>query len=119
MLNIHCPSCHSRDVRASTAKSFGEQLGRMFGFIQLRCKSCDERFTSSLWDLHNMFYAKCPRCYRLDLSTWTTHYYHAPTRWVVFMKLGARRHRCEYCRHNFISWRPAKLKFKRRTPQAT
>ena len=116
MLNIRCPSCSSGDVRASMPQGFGERLGRLFGFFQIRCKDCDERFTSSIWAFTDALFAKCPRCYRLDLSTWTTHYYRAPTIWLVAMKLGARRHRCEYCRHNFISWRPAKLRFRRRQP---
>ena len=119
MLTIRCPSCNSRDVRASLPQTFGEHIVRLFGYMQIRCKDCDRRFTSSIWDLPNIFYAKCPRCYRLDLSTWTTHYYHAPARWHFYMKLGARRRRCEYCRHNFLSWRPAKLKYKRRSPAPT
>ena len=113
MLSIRCPACNSREVRASLAKTLGERVARVFGFMQLRCKDCDERFGASIWDLSNVVYAKCPRCYRLDLSTWTTQYYRAPSRWLIAMKFGARRRRCEYCRHNFISWRPAKTKYRR------
>lgn len=119
MLNLHCPTCDSKDLRPSLAQGLGERFARMFGVFQLRCKDCDERFTASLWDAANAVYAKCPRCYRMDLSTWTTQYYNAPTRWLIWIKFGARRHRCEYCRHNFISWRPAKMKYKRRVPVTT
>lgn len=65
-----------------------------------------------------MFYAKCPRCYRLDLSIWQPQYYRAPTRWLVMIRFGAKTHRCEYCRCNFVSFRPAKLKFIRRKTAA-
>jgi endogenous inhibitor of DNA gyrase (YacG/DUF329 family) len=114
MLTISCPECHSQNIRASLSRTLGERIWKVFGFFQFRCKDCDTRFSGQIWDLLNAFYAKCPRCYRLDLSTWTPHYYRAPARWLLALKLGAKAHRCEYCRHNFVGFRPAKLKFVRR-----
>lgn len=114
MLSITCPHCHSANVRSSLSRTFGERLGKAFGYFQFRCKDCDTRFSGHLWDFRNMFYAKCPRCYALDLTVWTTRYYRVSAWWLFLIKIGAKQHRCEYCRHNFISFRPAKLKFTRR-----
>jgi hypothetical protein len=111
MLDIACPRCGSKNIRSSLSRSLSERIRKLLGFFQLRCKDCDLRFGKQIWDPKNAFYAKCPRCYRMDLSAWTTRYYHAPTRWLIYLKLGAKTHRCEYCRHNFVSFRPAKMKF--------
>jgi hypothetical protein len=111
MLTINCPVCKSRNVRSSLSRTFGERVSKAFGFMQIRCKDCDARFTKQIWDAKNALYARCPRCYRLDLSTWSLDYYRAPFRWLVFLKLGANSHRCEYCRHNFVSFRPCKIKY--------
>ena len=88
---------------------------KAFGVFQLRCKDCDARFNSQIWDPRNAFYARCPRCYRLDLASWSIEYYRAPARWLLWLKLGAKAHRCEYCRHNFVSFRRCKIKFAGRT----
>lgn len=111
MLQLTCPQCGSRNLRSSLTQSFGETLLKLVGILPLRCKECDARFSAPIWDLRNCVYARCPRCYRLDLTQWSTEYYHASTWWLFLMKLGAKRHRCAYCRHNFIAFRPAKLKY--------
>jgi hypothetical protein len=120
MLTIRCPVCNSRDVRSSLSRTLGERIVKAFGFFQIRCKNCDARFTKQIWDIWNAFYARCPRCYRLDLSTWSLDYYRAPFRWLVFMKLGANPHRCEYCRHNFVGFRRCKIRYdkNRKSPSA-
>ncbi len=115
MLAIHCPECNSRNLRFSLSRSLGERLMKTFGVFHLRCKDCDARFSSQILDLRNAFYARCPRCYRLDLSTWSLEYYRLPTRWRFWLKLGAQAHRCEYCRNNFVSFRRCKIKFIGRT----
>jgi endogenous inhibitor of DNA gyrase (YacG/DUF329 family) len=111
MLTIYCPECNSRNLRSSLSRTLSERFMKAFGVFQLRCKDCDARFTSQIWDPRNTFYARCPRCYRLDLSTWSIEYYRAPARWLFCLKIGAKAHRCEYCRHNFISFRRCKIKF--------
>jgi len=60
-----------------------------------------------------MFYARCPRCLRQDLSTWDLHYYRASFGMRVWMLLGAKRWRCEACRCNFVSLRPRREKYVR------
>lgn len=114
MLTITCPHCQSTNIRSSLSRTIWESAGKAFGFFQLRCKDCDTRFSGHLWDFRHVLYAKCPRCYALDLTTWTTRYYRVSSWWLFLIKVGARQHRCEYCRHNFISFRPAKTKFLRR-----
>jgi endogenous inhibitor of DNA gyrase (YacG/DUF329 family) len=111
-MTITCPECGSKDVRASLSQTIGEQVLKVFGFFYLRCKDCDARFRAQIWDFLNMIYARCPRCYRLDLSTWSTEYYRASSSQLLCLRLGGRRHRCAYCRVNFVDFRPAKLRYK-------
>lgn len=93
--------------------SLVEHFLRISGLFQLRCRHCDHRFSFSLWDPRNLAYARCPRCYRLDLSQWNENHYHVPTGQKILLALGARRHRCEACRCNFVGFRPAKAKYVR------
>lgn len=58
-----------------------------------------------------MLYAKCPRCHRLDLSKWNTDHYNPPTGTRFAVACGAKPVRCEYCRHNFWSFRRVKMQF--------
>lgn len=113
MLNITCPACKSRNVRSSLSRNFAERVAKAFGFFQIRCKECNTRFTRQIWDIRNAFYARCPRCYRLDLSTWSLDYYRAPMRWRFYLKIGAACRRCEYCRHNWVTFRPCKIRYER------
>ena len=117
-MNIACPECGSTDIRSSYSRSFGESVGKVFGFFQFRCRDCDARFSGQIWDISNLFWAKCPRCYHMDLSTWDPEHYRCPTSWLLLMRLGARCVRCEYCRHNFLSYRPTKHKFIRKQKTA-
>lgn len=112
-MTIACPHCGSRDVRTSLPRNMWERIGKALGRMMLRCRDCDKRFSYTIWDLRNAVYARCPRCYRLDLSMWDTSHYHAPTRWLIMMRLGAKPRRCEACRTNFVSFRPAKMKYSR------
>lgn len=115
-MKLQCPACGSFNVRQSQTTTWMEKFRYWLGISPVRCKNCDERFESSLLDIRNAMYSRCPRCYRQDLSTWDTSHYNAPTRWHIYMAFGARRRRCEGCRHNFISFRPAKAKYVRRGP---
>ena len=108
-MTAECPHCGSRHLRSSASYSAWEHVARFFGFLKLRCRDCDERFTFAVWDLRNSIYAKCPRCYRLDLSRWQPSHYRVPQLDRFLMHLGARAHRCDACRCNFVSFRPAKL----------
>jgi hypothetical protein len=117
-MRVACPHCRSKNVRESLSYSFGEHIGKWLGFLKLRCRDCDERFTQQIWDLRNLVYARCPRCYRLDLSRWDLSHYHVGAFSRLRLKIGARPHRCEACRCNFVGFRPAKLKYKRPEPQS-
>lgn len=117
MLNITCPECNSRNVRSSLSQSLGENLQKALGFFQLRCRDCDSRFTHSLWDIRNLLYARCPCCYGLKLTSWNPRFYRAPRSWLFYMKVGGKARRCNACRRNFVSFRPAKGQKSARTAQ--
>lgn len=94
----------------SAARGIKEELFRMVGIYAVRCDDCGHRFSDSLWRFADVIYAKCPKCYRTDLSTWMLRYYR-PGNWTLIKNwLGGRRMRCEACRHNFVSFRLMKEK---------
>jgi hypothetical protein len=77
----------------------------------LRCKDCRTRFVSKTIFLNELFYARCPKCDRMDLNGWTGKT-HQPRGWTaVKVALGAHKWRCEYCRMNFASFRNRKESF--------
>lgn len=71
----------------------------------MRCQDCDRRYLAHILAPSSILFAKCPRCYRMDLSSWDQKHYHAPARIRLKVALGARRMRCEACRCNFASFR--------------
>ena len=89
-----------------------EKMLDLFGMPPMRCLDCEHRWKHSLWRLREVFYARCPRCYQLDLVTWEETYYHIPKLWSFFISLGAKKVRCKPCRHNFISFRRVRGKRK-------
>jgi hypothetical protein len=58
-----------------------------------------------------MRYARCPKCLRLELSTWSEQYYRPPAVTVMKLRLGATPYRCDFCRCNFASFRACKERF--------
>ncbi len=48
---------------------------------------------------------------RIDLNRWQESEYPATTFMSLRAALGARRYRCEYCRNNFVSFRPRRERF--------
>jgi endogenous inhibitor of DNA gyrase (YacG/DUF329 family) len=104
-MQLECPECGSTHVRHSHPRHIGEKLADLFGFTQLRCSDCDERWTASIWRFTEFFYARCPRCFRLDLARWEETYYRVPGTWRFAIALGAKKVRCRACRHNFVSFR--------------
>lgn len=117
MLPINCPECGSRHVRTSLTQGFFEKLGKAIGIFPLRCKDCDCRFSRQIWDIANSIYARCPVCYNLELSLWQPSFYRPPRSWKVLLAFGAKPRRCEACRKNFVSFRPCKIRFRRRKAQ--
>ena len=63
-------------------------------------------------------FARCPRCYRQELTTWSEQYYR-PGRWTtLLLRLCATPYRCSACRCNFASFKPCKEKYSWRRPGA-
>jgi endogenous inhibitor of DNA gyrase (YacG/DUF329 family) len=108
---ITCSRCGSESVRMSKSQSFTGKLWNMLGCYGFRCLECDHLFRASIWHLRHMFYAKCPRCHRLDLSKWDTTHYNPPFTTSLAVACAAKPVRCEYCRNNFWSFRRVKIRF--------
>jgi C4-type Zn-finger protein len=110
-MQLTCPTCGTRDVRVSRRQGLVQYMKHLVGISALRCPRCSYRWETSVWSNGSWKYAKCPRCYRQELSKWTTRYYNAP-RWTrVLLWLGATPRRCEACRCNFASFKPRKQNF--------
>jgi hypothetical protein len=89
----------------------------LLGIRPLRCRECRARFISRTWSLKSVFYARCPRCWRQDLSRWSEDFYDVPLRRRIAIAFGAHKFRCEYCRVNFVSFRPRLIAYRRRRTQ--
>ena len=72
-----CPSCGARDIRVAHARGLSEHILELVGVFQLRCKRCQTRFRGSISQPSQVMYARCPKCYRMELSTWSEQYYNA------------------------------------------
>ena len=119
-MQLSCPKCGTRDVRVSHRQGLKEWLRAILGIYHLRCRKCRTRWETSEWASSAWKYARCPRCYRQELSTWSEQYYHPP-RWTrLLVRLGATPYRCTTCRCNFVSYRPCKERYswrKNNSPQ--
>ena len=107
-MTVVCPQCGSRNIRYSGLRGASEKLASLAGVRPLRCRDCRNRFTSRIWSLSALRYAHCPKCLRADLTTWSTSHYSVPFGRGVLLFFGAHPYRCEYCRHNFVSFRRRK-----------
>jgi hypothetical protein len=117
-MQLACPHCGTRDVRVSQRQDFGEYFKGLLGIYPLRCRRCRTRWLTSSWAAGAWKYARCPRCYRQELATWSEQYYR-PGKWVITMlRLGATPYRCAACRCNFTSFRPCKERYSWRKKQA-
>ena len=108
---LTCPKCGSRDLRPSHYQSSEERMKALRFVSPLRCKDCKTRFISRTIFPEDMFYARCPKCDRMDLNIWKEI---RPTtsRWTLLkLQLGAYKTRCEYCRYDFASFRKTKESF--------
>jgi hypothetical protein len=56
--------------------------------------------------IKRLLYAKCPRCLRTDLTTWSRRFYQASLLQNVQLFFGGQRYRCSPCRCNFVSFKP-------------
>jgi DNA-directed RNA polymerase subunit RPC12/RpoP len=110
-MSVECPNCGSRYLRPSRPRSFGERLDRLKFRDHLRCLDCNTRFDANTFNWEEIRYARCPICHRMDLNGWTGQSYVPPFYMQWMINFGARRYRCEYCRHNFASFRIRKEVF--------
>ena len=111
MAFVACPQCGSKQLRLSHRRGFSQRLLSIAGIFPFRCRQCDHRFTAPIWSFSGIRYARCPKCYRMELSTWSEQYYRPPWLTVTKLRLGATPYRCEYCRCNFASFRACKERF--------
>jgi hypothetical protein len=110
-MQLACPNCGTRDVRASQLLGPVRYLKHLFGVSALRCRCCDTRWETSVWANGSWKYARCPRCYRQELTKWRMQYRLA-TRWTRFLlRIGASPRRCPACRCNFATFKPARGNF--------
>ena len=108
---IACSRCGSESVRTSRSRSLSGKALNLLGVAAFRCQNCDHRFRAGIWRIRQAFYAKCTRCHRMDLSKWNTDHYSPPLGTRIAVACGAKAVRCEYCRHNFWSFRRVKVVF--------
>lgn len=105
---LRCERCGGADIRRARVQSWGERMQMFVGVYPFRCRDCQSRFRLSIWLLSKLHYAKCPKCLRMELSTWSRKYYR-PGMWASFLvTFGAQKYRCTACRCNFVSFRPRK-----------
>jgi len=110
-MQLACPKCGTRDIRVSHRQSMAEILRSMVGIYPLRCRRCRYRWDTSVWFSGAWRYARCPRCYRQELTTWSEQYYHPPHWTKILLRFGATPYRCAACRCNFASFRRCKERF--------
>lgn len=110
-MQLACPKCGTREIKVSSHRGLGELLKGLIGIYPLRCRRCNNRWETSVWADSAWKFARCPRCYRQELTTWSEQYYRAP-RWTLFLlRLGATPYRCAACRCNFVSFRKCRERF--------
>jgi hypothetical protein len=113
-MQLDCPQCGIRDARVSRPRGLIERAKSFVGLTQLRCRRCERRWETSVWAGGAWRFARCPRCYRQELTSWNRQHYHPP-RWTRFLlRVGAAAMRCEACRCNFASFKPRKGRYSRR-----
>lgn len=106
-----CPKCGSRNIRSAHVRGFAARAKSIAGVLPFRCRDCDHRFETFILDLSSWRYARCPKCLRMELSTWSEHYYNPPLKTRMLIRVGATPYRCEFCRCNFASFRACKERF--------
>lgn len=104
-MSLACPKCGSRFLRESRPRDTVERINRLRFIAPLRCLDCKTRFVTRTLILSDLLYARCPKCYRMDLNSWTGKTFDPPFFMSVKLYFGAMRWRCEYCRLNFASFR--------------
>lgn len=103
--SLHCEKCGGSQLRRSRRQSLGEFAKIVQGQYPVRCDDCNHRFMANLLQFEKLPFARCPKCFSLDLTTSQSKAYH-PTLWrTLMLSLGAHKYRCPACRYNFLSFR--------------
>lgn len=110
-MSVLCPKCGSRNLRYARLRGKAERLWSWAGIRPLRCRACYCRFIERTWRLSEVIFARCPRCWRMDLSRWSRNEYRVSFFGGLLLSLGANPYRCAYCRVNFISFRKRKERY--------
>jgi len=110
-MQLACPKCGLRDIRVAHRRGLREFLRALVGIYPLRCRRCHARWETSVWHSGDWRYARCPKCYRQQLTTWSEQYYNAPRSIIIMLRLGATPYRCAACRYNFASFKKCKERF--------
>jgi len=111
MALVSCPECGSKRLRISKVRGFRGRIRSMVGVLPFRCKKCERKFDSAIWSLSAIRYARCPKCLRMELSTWSEQYYNPPFTTLMKLRFGATPYRCDFCRCNFASFRACKERY--------
>jgi transposase len=101
-----CPDCGGKNIRRSRYLNLKERLGALINVYPFRCRDCGARFRADVLMIKRLFFAKCPRCLRLELTTWSRHAFQTTPWQKALLLLGAQRCRCSACRFNFVAFRP-------------
>ena len=110
--SLECANCGSKQIRRARYANWAERLRGVLGIHPFRCRRCTHRFSVSIWLFGKLRYAKCPRCLRLELTTWSRRYYKVGFLKNFLIAFGAQKYRCPACRCNFVSFRPRKATVK-------
>ena len=106
-----CPKCGGRNLRVSEPRGFAERFRSLFGHYQFRCRNCSARFETGVLTVSEWRFARCPRCYRTELSTWSEQYYNPAWSTRTMLRFGATPYRCDVCRCNFASFLACKERY--------
>ncbi len=103
---LHCEKCGSAKLRQSRRQSVGDFFAILRGRSPVRCLDCGHRFMGNLLQFEKLPFARCPKCFSLNLEiAQNKPYHHVTFTRSVMLLLGARRYRCPSCRYNFLSFR--------------
>jgi hypothetical protein len=108
---VKCPKCGSANLRYAHLRNWTERLLVLLGKRPLRCRDCRARFVDRTWRFRDILYARCPHCWHMDLNRWSEEDYWVPAFTRFKLRLGGSPFRCEYCRTNFVSFRPRLERF--------
>jgi predicted nucleic acid-binding Zn ribbon protein len=106
---LECDQCGSREIRRARLQGFSERMRAILGIYPFRCRDCQNRFFVSVWLLSRLAFAKCPKCLRMELSTWSRRFYNPGVFANLLITFGGQKYRCSGCRCNFVSFRPRRV----------